>query len=158
MAALLSKESGISLIELIMVMIILSIAALYVGSRISPVDATVHAQAARMAADLRHTQNLAMTRGQSLVFDLLSSSSYQVTDTSGSAITDPSSGDPFSHTLSNGVSRTGSCVDIRFDSLGRPATVGGGLLASSCTYVLTGNTISSTITLTPVSGFVQVNP
>ncbi len=149
-------SQGFTLIELIMVLVMVSVLSAYAAARWSPGDSAVHAEAAHLARDLRHAQSLAMTSGEHLTFDLLGSGSYQVTGTSG-VITDPSSGENFAWTFASGVSRSGSCGDIEFDTLGRPV-VSGALLASTCSYVLSGDSISATVTLIPVTGFVTVNP
>lgn len=147
---------GFTLIELIMVLVIVSVIGVYAASRWSPGDSAVHAEAAHLARDLRHAQSLAMTTGTRLTFDLLGAGSYRVTD-AGTAITDPATGDSFEWSFANGVSRGGSCGDIDFDTLGRPLS-GGVLMTNACTYVLSGDSVTSTITLTPVTGFVAVSP
>ena len=147
---------GFTLIELIMVLVILSVISAYAAARWSPGDSAVHAEASHLARDLRHAQSLAMTGGTRLTFDLLGSGGYQVSN-SGGPVTDPASGDPFAWSFATGVTRGGSCGGIEFDTLGRP-WAGGVLMSGSCSYVLSGDSVTATLTLTPVTGFVAVNP
>ncbi len=146
---------GFTLIELIMVLVILGVLSAYVAARWSPGDSAVHTEAAQLARDLRHAQALAMSLGTPLDFGT-SGGGYSVTD-SGGVIQDPARGGPFQHSLANGVNRGGSCGTVRFDTLGRPVT-GGNLMANACTHVLSGPSVSSTVTLIPVTGFVTVSP
>ena len=146
---------GFTLIELVMVLVILGVLSAYVATRWSPGDSAVHAEAAQLARDLRHAQALAMNTGTPLDFEPLGNG-YRVTN-GGSLIQDPARGGPFQHELASGVSRGGSCGTVRFDTLGRPVSAGN-LMAAACTHVLSGPSVSSTVTLTPVTGFVSVSP
>jgi prepilin-type N-terminal cleavage/methylation domain-containing protein len=147
---------GFTLIELIMVLVILGVLGAYVAARWSPGDSAVHTEAAQLARDLRHAQALAMSLGTPLDF-IASGGGYSVSD-SGGVIQDPARGGPFQHSLANGVNRGGSCsTTVRFDTLGRPVS-GGGLMIAPCTHVLSGPSVSSTVTLIPVTGFVAVSP
>ena len=80
-------------------------------------NATLPAQADQVGRMLRHAQSLAMAQGRALTFDVLSTSSYAITD-GVSPIRGPA-GELLSYSLQNGALFT-SGTDIRFDSLGRP--------------------------------------
>lgn len=146
---------GFTLIELVMVLVMLGVLSAYVAARWSPGDSAVHAEAAQLARDLRHAQALAMSLGTPLDF-IAGGGGYSVSD-SGGVIQDPARGGPFQHSLAAGVSRGGSCGTVRFDTLGRPVS-GGSLMDAACTHVLNGPSVSSTVTLIPVTGFVAVSP
>lgn len=150
-----SHHRGFTLIELIMVLVIVGVMSAYVAARWSPGDSAVHAEAAQLARDLRHAQALAMSHGTPLDF-VAGGGGYSVSD-GGGVIQDPARGGPFQHNLASGVTRGGSCVTVGFDTLGRPVT-GGNLMAGACTHVLSGPSVTSTVTLIPVTGFVTVSP
>ena len=121
---------GFTLIELVMVIVLLGILAVFVAPRLPDVTSTnAAAFTDKLQADIRYTQNLAMTgnlRGR-VTF---TPGSYSIT--SGSAAnpctfvpsTDPATGgSPFLVTLSTGMTLalTPSAVYcLEYDSLGRP--------------------------------------
>jgi MSHA pilin protein MshC len=156
-----NRHCGFTIIELVMVMVILGVLSAYLLPRWTTIDTTVHAQGDRMARDLRHAQAMAMNQGRTLTVQLPSNSDYRVTDQAvspGTPVTDPADVQtPFAYTFQDNVTRAGSCGDIDFDSLGRPLS-GGTLLAASCDYILTGGTVQSTLSVTPLTGHITVTP
>lgn len=154
MSVMRQQIRGLTLLELVIVLVILGALSALAVPRFSPADNTVAAQADRLARDLRHAQALAMNQGRSLAFDITSTASYRVSSGS-STITDPATRQPFQVTLENSVSVSGSGTG--FDSLGRPLA-GSNLLDAPRTYTLTGTSRAVTVTLSPVTGFVAVSP
>lgn len=148
------KQSGFTLVELVMVIVIIGIVAAIAVPRMSLTDSSVHAQAAQIARDIRHVQMLAMTQGRTLTFQSLGGS-YRCTDSTSAVITDPATQQPFNFTLNNSVTVTAASVG--FDSLGRPVS-GGTLIAAAAVFTVNGTTQNSTISVTPVTGFVVVTP
>ncbi len=146
---------GFTLIELLLVLVILGVLSAYALPRWEPTDTTVAAQADRLARDLRHAQALAMNQGRTLRFDIQPPSGYRVTDGSGTVVTDPADQQAFQVTLDNNVTLAGS--DTEFDSLGRPVSAGT-LLATARSFTLNGSSSTATVTLSPVTGFVESAP
>ncbi len=142
---------GFTLVELVTVIVLLAGLGVVLLPRFAHQDATVPAQADQVGRVLRHAQALAMAQGRALTFDVVSASSYAITD-GASTIRDPA-GELQSYALQNGVVFTGG-GDVKFDSLGRPMN-GASLISAAQSWVLAG---SATVSLEPVTGFVAVTP
>lgn len=147
-------QRGFTLLELVMVIIIIGVLAAVAVPRWPQGNATVHTQAAQVARDLRHVQMLAMSQGRTLSFESLGGG-YRCVDAGGAVIDDPAAQQPFTLTLSDGVSL--SAGSVSFDSLGRPVS-GGNPIAAEIIYTVAGASQSATLTVSPVTGFVTVNP
>jgi prepilin-type N-terminal cleavage/methylation domain-containing protein len=148
------NQQGFTLVELVMVVVIIGILAAMAAPRMSLTDSSVHAQAAQIARDIRHAQMLAMTQGRTLIFQSLGGS-YRCTDSTSTIITDPATQQPFTFTLSNGVTLTATSVS--FDSLGRPVSAGV-LRSTAVNYTASGGGQSAALSVSPVTGFVTVTP
>lgn len=147
-------EHGVTLIELVMVIVIIGVLAAMAAPRLSITDSSVHAQAAQVARDIRHTQMLAMTRGETLTFESLGGS-YRCLDSTPAVITDPATQQPFNLTFDNSVAATAGSVS--FDSLGRPVSAGT-LRSTAVDFTVSGGAQSAAISVSPVTGFVTVTP
>ena len=150
------RQTGFSLIELIVVMVLVSILAVTVALRWrSTGEVTVTYQIDLLARDLRHVQGLAIVQGRTLRFNV-ESARYCATAAPdkicGKAITDPATGAPFIVPLQHGVTLTGTSTE--FDSLGRPKD--GTLLAAARTFTLAADTTTWSAKLLPLTGFVKV--
>lgn len=155
---------GFTLVELLVTLVLAGILAATALARWGSIGAnTVSYQADEFARNLRHTQMLALTWGQTLRLNVVSAVQYNVrcvdvtapTPCNGAnAITDPATGAPFVVDLDN-VTLAGASVD--FDSLGRPLA-GGVLIGANParSYSLTGGAHTSSVTLRPLTGFVEV--
>lgn len=78
------KKRGFTLIELVVVILVLSILAVMVSMQWPSNQLNFSAQAEQLAADLRYTQTLSMTKGQRYCL-VLSGSSYQIVNSATSA-------------------------------------------------------------------------
>ncbi len=145
--------SGFTLIELVAVLLILTVAGGSIMLRWAPGDQSLPAQADLFARSLRHAQAMATTRSVALTLDVQSADRYAITD--GDRIVADYTSEPQVVTLENGVTLIGT--DLDFDSLGRPCN-GSHLLATVQTWVLTGNSSTATVQVQPLTGLVTVTP
>lgn len=142
---------------MIMVVVLLAVIAVVSVRWLSAGESTVVTQADLLAANIRHIQSLAATRGTRLRLNI-NPNGYCATlspaTACAGAIPDPATGLPLSVTLADAVTLTGTSTD--FDSLGRPRDTAGALLAANRSFQLTANPTTWTVTLAPLTGFVTV--
>ena len=146
-----SRATGFTLVELVAVMVVVAALSVLLLPRFSHREATEPAQADQLGRTLRHAQALAMSQGRALTLDVISPTTYAITD-GVSPIRDPA-GELQSYTLANGV-LIAAGGDIKFDSLGRPLS-GASLITAPQTWAFSGG---ASVTLQPVTGFVTVTP
>jgi Tfp pilus assembly protein FimT len=161
-----TRQAGMSLIDLLVTVVIISILGAFVAMRMNTTgENTLWYQAERLARDIQHVQVLASTFGRSLQLVPAPgvNGSYSVSCVSGSTspcdtspIVDPTTGNTFTVTLQHDVSLSGSTT-TQFDWKGRPMT-GGALISSPVTYTITANGTSVAVAIAPVTGFVSVTP
>jgi len=131
------------MVELVVIIVLVAILAFTAIPRFMDKGAVdVSAQAEQLASDIRYTQSLAMTTGQRNRINL-SSASYSITTSDGTALPHPATGATDPITLSD-VTLSGwnpplTSDYVAFDGLGVPYS----LVTSS-----TGITGNATITLT----------
>lgn len=159
-------QQGVTLIELVTVMIVIAVIG-FVSLRVSdPTTFTVSAQADRFARDIRHIQMLAMSSGQQLQLTTAGTTSYTVVCRNGGTnwpcdnanpVTDPAIGTGYAVTTQNGV--TVSAATLDFDRLGRPVDGAGGVLAADTLFTLAnpGGAETSTVTVSALTGFPGVS-
>ena len=156
-----SHFRGFTLIELIIVVVIISIAALTAIPMMSSAAGMQIRSAANMiTADLEYAKSMAISRGQnySVRFDQ-NTESYQVEDQGNSVIPHPVKKgfdyivDFGNDTRLNRVDITGANFsgnpDVEFDSLGSPDSGG--------TVSLQAGTTTMTITVEPITGYISIN-
>ena len=111
---------GFTLVELVVVILILGILAINVGSRFF----TGSAFSDRKVADelieaIRYAQHLAMSRGGSESFQLVTTStSYSVQDSGGTAVSNPNRSSEYTVTIPSDTSLTAKTIS--FNGLGQP--------------------------------------
>jgi prepilin-type N-terminal cleavage/methylation domain-containing protein len=150
-------SAGFTIIELIVVLVALGIFYWYVSTYTNQIGINISAQADMTANDIRYAQMLSMTQKSRYRFVKVSSSSYSIQDSTGTAITLPSGGT----TVVFGTGITfGTWVNLPsslviFDSSGIPYTdVSGTALASTATIPLTNDTVTKNISIAPQTGLV----
>lgn len=152
-------QSGFTLVELIVVLVLLGIFSALVSVRWRSAGAyTVRTQADLLAANIQHIQSLSSTQGRLLRLnvypDRYCATVPPETDC-GRAVKDPATSKPFHVVLADAVTLAGSSTD--FDKLGRPVD-SAGLISAARTFKLTAEATSWSVVLSPNTGFVAVLP
>ena len=154
------EQRGFTLIELITVMIIAGIIALYAAPRLTSKIFNVRAAAGELAEAIKYAQEMSMVHSGDTHYRIeLQANSYRLTQ-GGTDIPDPlTQTTPFSGSWSDiSLNQIGT---ITFDSRGRP-TCSGGLAACSTpadtdlNIVLSAGSDSVTVTLARLTGYAYV--
>ena len=166
-----SENGGFTLIEIIMVVVILGIAAMMaVPMMSSAADMQVRTAANMIAADLEYAKNMAITqqRNYSVVFDIVNET-YEIRDDTATVIDHPVNVvSPFVVDFANDGRLEqvdivvadfdpGPELTVTFDYLGSPysgADSGSPLNAGSID--LQAGTFTMTVTVEPVTGYVKI--
>ena len=148
------RQAGLTLIELITVLILIDTLSGLLVTRGSPTAATLNAQADQLARALRHAQSLSLAQGRSLSFSVPTTTSYSISD-GVSTVTNPQ-GVLQDYALINGVTLAGS--DLDFDSLGRPIDTSDNLINTARTWTLSIGGSTASVSVEPLTGFVSVTP
>ncbi len=165
------KQTGFTMMELIVVILLLSIIAAYAASRWSS-GVTPSAQAQQLAADIRFTQSLAMTHNQTYVITFTPATtpdSYNIATqatpgtplpslVTGNTSTSFVSNTAFGVITINGVTTN---QQIFFDDFGIPyaaytSSTVNTPLSSVATIKITSGGSTRTISISPTTGFVTV--
>lgn len=164
------KQSGFTLVELVVVIIVMSIVAGIAGTKLgSSAAATLGPQAEQFAANIRHAQSMAVNWGCDVKLSISSTTSYNLTsriDYSGTdkaalcgdgatIVNDPATREAFNVLLSNDVQFTATGT-IYFDSLGRPTDAAGTPVTTTTSFTLSGGSKNWQVSVTPVTGFVTL--
>lgn len=158
---------GFSLVELVMVIVILAIAALGIIPIMSQGTLTQAYAAAEMVyADMEYARSLAMTRGgsYSVQFDT-ANESYQIQDPNGDVVVHPVNKRDYVVDFANHrdlgqvdiVSASfDSTSSVRFDYLGSPYN-GTGSALNSGSVVIRSDAVQRTVSVEPVTGIISVS-
>lgn len=156
-----NPSSGFTLVEFIVTIIVIGILSAVVLTNLNTVaQHSVITQADEFRRNLSHIQLMAISQGQRLRLSVnAGGTSYSVVScntsacTATSAVTDPATGqNPFSVTLTDGVTIAPTSSTLDFDSLGRPQS-GGSLITGTKTYTLSGSGQSAFVGVLPITGF-----
>jgi prepilin-type N-terminal cleavage/methylation domain-containing protein len=158
---------GFTLLEIMMVVLILAIAAAMAVPLMSSGAATKASAAAQMvAADLEYARSMAFTRGHvyRVTFDA-GAESYQVQDQDGAVIAHPVNQGSTYHVQFGTGQLTGVQIvsanfdgthQVRFDALGSPYN-GNGTPLNSGVIILQGGSTTQTIRVEPVTGVIRID-
>ena len=152
---------GFTVVEILIVLVIITIAALTAVPMMSSASSVqIRSAASMIAADLEYAKSMAISRGQnySVRFDQ-NAESYQVEDQGNNVIPHPVKKgfdyvvDFGNDTRLNRVDITGANFsgnpDVEFDSMGSPDNGG--------TVSLQAGTTTLTISVEPITGYVSIN-
>ncbi len=145
---------GFTLIELILVLVITSIISTYAVIKFPSGSTSISAQANQLMADIRHTQSLAIHRGQRYRINF-NNDRYWISSADGATLyTHPASGSTTIF-LDTGISLASTNNFLVFDGQGKPYTntlTPGTALAADAVITLTAASESRTIRVTPETG------
>ncbi len=152
------KQHAFTLVEFIVVIITVSLIALFASSRWIGNSPNLYAQTQQLLSDIRYTQNLAMTQGVNYYLELTTPNSYSIIDENGNTIPSPSTGAnsvSFNSNISYGSITQLPHSLIGFDGLGIPYTSSDftTTLNTTATIELTSNGQNHTISITPGTGW-----
>ncbi len=146
------NRKGFTLIELVMVLVLIGIIAMFVAPRMVDVTGTkAGAFRDKLRADIRYAQNLAMTRNLRSRVDFSTLNRYSVqSSTTSTCSAFPDAIDPATSGTFTVVLNTGDYVGItltlpamtclEYDSLGRPYNCTG--LGPACAVLFSGMTVT----------------
>jgi prepilin-type N-terminal cleavage/methylation domain-containing protein len=142
---------GFTLTELVVVIVIASILAAVVYSRVSVSEFKVEGSTDELKAALRYAHKLAIAQRRN-VFVSASGSDVSLCYVNGCAsrVTKPPTADPFTVTPSNTPTLSSA---FYFDAQGRPTLIGGALATGAITLSIAGAT--RVISVEPQTGFVH---
>ena len=151
---------GFSLIELVTVLLLVGILAVFVAPNILTTQSiTLPATTAQLAASIRYAQSLSMSRGQRYRVNF-TGNTYQITDMFGGTVqpSTPSTGTALVSVLPAALSGYNPPLTfnyVAFDTKGVPYTSATALLMATATITLTSGSESNTITIAPETGRVK---
>lgn len=153
------RAAGFSLFELVLVLVVVGVLAVYAMPRLADApEVSLSAASARLAANIRYAQSLAMSRGQRhrVAF---TATSYQIAGPGGAAVVQPltTSSAPISVAPATlgGYDPPLAGGYIEFDTLGRPYVDAATPLAGSATITITSGGASALVTVAPETGHVR---
>jgi len=158
-----STLKGFTFIEFVIVLIIISVLVAIAIPMWPGTSINASAQADQVAADILYTQTLSLTTGERHRFVRLSTTTYQIQDSTGTAIRNPGAG-ATTITLNSGIT-FGTFTNlpnnlIVFDGKGIPYTttaIPGTTLAAIASIPIVSASLTKTIQIRPTTGWISVS-
>lgn len=151
------RQSGFTLLEMMMVVIVIGVTAAVITPRWLENDLDVDATARQLQNDIRYAQGLAMTRGQRhrVYFDV--ATAYRIANNTGTTVTHPLDADG-SVEFGNGVTLVSNGFTsgyVAFDGRGVPYN-GATAIAANTSVQLSKSGTTRTVQVVPRTGYVTV--
>jgi prepilin-type N-terminal cleavage/methylation domain-containing protein len=161
--------AGFTMIEILMVVVILAVAAMIVVPTLSSAaDMQIRSAANTIAADLDYARGLAVThqKNYTVIFDA-GAASYEIQDDTGATITNPLTNQPFAVDI-DADSRLSQVniadadfdgdVSVTFNYLGAPFDSGGGTMDSgTITLQDDSGSFALYVKVEPATGYVTID-
>lgn len=152
-------RGGFTLLELVLVLLIVGVLAVFaLPALTSAPGLTVSAMAAELAANIRYTQSLAMSRGQRYRINF-TPTSFQITDMGGGGIVQPLTGNTAAVSVSPatlaGYNPPLTSNYVAFDTRGTPYVDATTPLAGAVSIAVSVGAESASVVVAPETGRVQ---
>jgi len=148
-----AKRAGFTLLELVLIMSLIGMVSIGVYTNLEPQQIRVDAAMLKLVHDVRYAQDRAMITGRNHGFRTISTTQYEIYDTSpGNPTLDPTTQGSMTVSLASdypNVAFPGS-YQLEFNSLGSPVIGGGGSVS------LSNGTETKSFSLTSNTGLINL--
>lgn len=153
------RASGFTVLELVLVLVMVGVLAAYAAPRLFTVQSiALPASAAQLAASIRYTQSLAMSRGQRYRINF-TGATYQITDMGGAPIVQPLTAGTAAVSLApatlSGFNPPLTGGYVAFDGRGVPYVSATAPLAGTATITLTSGAEVASVSVAAETGHVR---
>ena len=154
------RVGGFTVLELVLVLTIVGILAVFAIPRVSTTTTavTLSAVTSQVAANIRYAQGLAMSRGQRYRVNF-TATTYQITDGSGAPIVQPLTASTAAISVApatlSGYNPPLTGNYVAFDTKGVPYISATTALAATATITITSGTDTGSVVIAPETGRVK---